>query len=127
MSGLATWMEAFAVYVAVRGGQFPQLIPDLMAYVALIARAARDYTGDGWLSYDFHFRLQAAAKHQMFGWGIKDVSLWSDHVQKSLLNSALVSAAQQGKGEPSASLTWSKSLGGGARVPVKRPRPDQQS
>ena len=80
---LATWMEAFLVFVAVKTQKKPQLMVDLMAYGALIARGARDYRGSGWLSYDFQFRRLAAARGSATKWGEKDVSLWEETVSRS--------------------------------------------
>lgn len=80
---LATWMQAFMVFVAIRNRKFPESTNDLLAYGALIARGARDYRGSGWLSYDFQFRRLAAARGSATKWAEKDVSLWNETVGKS--------------------------------------------
>ena len=79
---LATWIEAFLTFVAIRTRKQPELTDDLMAYGTLIARGARDYRGSGWLSYDFQFRHLAAARGKTTKWGEKDVSLWNETVCK---------------------------------------------
>jgi hypothetical protein len=55
-----TWVQCFATYVATRAPQAPQLIPELMAYLATIVRVSQDYTGLAWVRYDAAFRRQAA-------------------------------------------------------------------
>lgn len=77
---LATWVEAFMTYVAIRARKSPELVGDLLAYSSLIARGARDYRGNGWLVYDFQFRRLAAACGSVTKWSVKDVSLWNETV-----------------------------------------------
>ena len=55
-----TWVQCFSTYVATRAVQAPQLIPELMAYLATIVRVSQDYTGLAWVRYDAAFRRQAA-------------------------------------------------------------------
>lgn len=75
---IETWIEAFCTFAAVRGRKHPKLIPDLMAYAAVIAKSARDYGGQNWMVYDYRFRQLAAAKHLTSGWGQKDMALWNE-------------------------------------------------
>ena len=75
---LPTWVEAFCTFAAVKGKKFPKLIPELMAYAATIAKAARDYGGKNWLTYDYRFRQLAATRKTETGWGQKDLSLWNE-------------------------------------------------
>uniref|UniRef100_A0A1X7VW30 Uncharacterized protein n=1 Tax=Amphimedon queenslandica TaxID=400682 RepID=A0A1X7VW30_AMPQE len=65
---LATWIEAFMTYVAIRGKKSHELLGDLLAYSSFIARGARDYRGDGWLVYDFKFHRFAAARGSVTKW-----------------------------------------------------------
>ena len=58
---LPTWVEAFCMFAAIKGKKFPKLIPDLMAYIATIVKAARDYWGKNWLAYDYRFCQLVAA------------------------------------------------------------------
>ena len=55
-----TWVQCFALYTSVLGGRFPELIPELMAYMATIARVSQDFAGLAWVRYDAAFRRQAA-------------------------------------------------------------------
>ena len=74
---LPTWLEAFCTFAAVKGKKFPNLIPELMAYAATIVKAASDYGGKDWLTYDYRFRQLAAAHKTETGWGQKDLGLWN--------------------------------------------------
>ena len=56
---LATWVQAFMAFLAIRNRKFPEAMNDLLAYRALITR---DYQGLGWLSYNFQFRRLAATR-----------------------------------------------------------------
>lgn len=60
VTDILTWVQCFSSYVAVRGPTAPELIPELMAYLANIVRVSQDYTGLGWVRYDAAFRRQAA-------------------------------------------------------------------
>ena len=42
---LATWMQCYAIYVAVKGAHSPDGVPELMAYQAIIAKASRKSSG----------------------------------------------------------------------------------
>ena len=60
VTDIHTWVQCFATYVATRAPQAPQLIPELMAYLATIVRVSQDYSGLAWVRYDAAFRRQAA-------------------------------------------------------------------
>ena len=49
---LATWVQCFALYLAVLAPQQPSRIPDLMAYMSCIAKASQKYNWPSWLVYD---------------------------------------------------------------------------
>ena len=59
-----TWLQCFGVYTSVRGAQFPELIPELMAYMGTIIRVNREYTGSEWAKYDMLFRKHAALRRE---------------------------------------------------------------
>ena len=61
---LVTWLQCFALYVAVLAPEQPERIADLMAYQALIAKASRKYKWPAWIVYDQNFRQEAAGKSQ---------------------------------------------------------------
>ena len=58
---LATWMQCYAIYVAVKGGHSPDVVPELMAYQAIIAKASRKFKWPSWVVYDQNFRQEAAS------------------------------------------------------------------
>ena len=94
---LATWVEAFMTYVAIRARKSPELVGDLLAYSSLIARGARDYRGNGWLVYDFQFRRLAAAGGSVTKWSVKDVSLWHETVGRQEVPMPIPSHTQEDK------------------------------
>ena len=60
---LATWVQCFALYVAVLAPHQPSRVPDLMAYMSCIAKASLKYVWPSWLVYDQNFRQEAASSH----------------------------------------------------------------
>lgn len=60
VTDIQTWIQCFGAYVSVLGPGDPSLIPELMAYMAMIVRASQDYDGLAWVRYDAGFRRQAA-------------------------------------------------------------------
>ena len=60
VTDIHTWVQCFSSYVATRAPQAPELIPELMAYLATIVRVSQDYSGMAWVRYDAAFRRQAA-------------------------------------------------------------------
>ena len=61
VTDLCTWLQCYAIYVAVLGPQEPQVIPDLMAYMGFVIRVSQDHEGLGWVRYDSAFRRRQAA------------------------------------------------------------------
>jgi hypothetical protein len=57
---LATWVQCYAIYTAVKGSHQPGLVPELMAYQAIIAKASRKFKWPSWVVYDQNFRQEAA-------------------------------------------------------------------
>ena len=60
VTDIFTWLQCFGAYVSVRATQAPHLIPEFMAYMAMIVRVSQDYSGLAWVRYDAAFRRQAA-------------------------------------------------------------------
>ena len=60
VTDINSWLQCYAVYVAILGPQEPQVVPELMAYMAFMIRVSQDYEGLGWVRYDSAFRRQAA-------------------------------------------------------------------
>ena len=58
---ILTWVQAFAVYIAVVSQQFPEAVPELIAYMLFIIKKAPQVEDQVWLVYDLAFREKAAA------------------------------------------------------------------
>jgi hypothetical protein len=54
IAGIADWLEAFTVYIAVIAKSFPNLVPKLLGYQIFIGGAHR--MSEAWYSYDKAFR-----------------------------------------------------------------------
>ena len=39
------WVQCFISYVSVQSGRYPGALPELMAYMAMIVRACKDFNG----------------------------------------------------------------------------------
>ncbi len=61
VSSINSWACAFATYVAVLSQAHPTLVVSRLAYMRNIIREATRFGGDGWRTYDYVFRSQAAA------------------------------------------------------------------
>ena len=51
VTDLCTWLQCYAIYVAVLTPQEPQVIPDIMAYMGFIINVSQDHEGLGWVRY----------------------------------------------------------------------------
>ena len=60
VTDIFSWLQCYATYASVLGPQFPEAIPELLAYMASIIRVSQDYSGLAWVRYDAAFRRQAA-------------------------------------------------------------------
>lgn len=85
----------------------PHRVRDLLVYSSIITKAALDFEGTPWLSYDAHFRTLAAMM-QLQTWGQVDQSLWSQHFSQATLRQSnraalSISPYSSQKSEPSKS------------------------
>ena len=76
------WLQCYAMYVGVMATKFPDMVPELMAYMISILRASQEYEGLAWATYDAAYRRQAAA---------------TGHKQWSKVNSSLYTICFTGK------------------------------
>ncbi len=76
MQDVDVWLQCFAVFVSVVSKDFPEAVPELMAYMGSIIRASQEYEGAAWAAYDAAFRRQAAAAGQR-EWSKVNASLCS--------------------------------------------------
>ncbi len=56
-----TWIQCYAIYVAVMASKHPEAVPDMMAYMLVIMRAQQEYEEPAWRLYDQAFRDKAAS------------------------------------------------------------------
>ena len=57
---LATWLQCFAVYMAVITNKEPDRTNNLLAHMVTIAKASTKYSWPSWVVYDQNFRQEAA-------------------------------------------------------------------
>ncbi len=56
ITDIMLWSQCFASYVAIISSKFPSATPELLSYMAMIIKCARDYEGIAWAQYDRNFR-----------------------------------------------------------------------
>lgn len=78
------WVVCFNTYISVVALRHPHRIRDLLAYSLIITKAADDFKGTPWLSYESHFCSLAATIH-LQTWGLVDQSLWSQNFSRATL------------------------------------------
>ncbi len=61
ISDITTWTECYATQVNVMAMQWPQFVPELLAYLRTIIRASRQFRCPSWVIYDANFRRQVTA------------------------------------------------------------------
>jgi hypothetical protein len=72
---LATWLQYFALYVAVLEKDSPQKVQELMAYQTAIAKASQKYKWPSWVVDDQNFRQEAAGNPGQ-SWAKVDPSIY---------------------------------------------------
>ena len=82
---LATWLQCFAIYMAMAVGAEPDRVKSLLAYMTTIAKASIKYTWPSWIVYDKNFR-QEAADNGLKDWSKVDPSIYTG---ASMCNSSL--------------------------------------
>ena len=70
---LATWVTAFATYIAIVAVAHPGRVRDMLAYICLVVCEAQTFGGTGWLTYD-----------QVFGRNRPGLDARWDHLDPSL-------------------------------------------
>ncbi len=53
---ITTWTQCYLVYASMMATQFPQVIPELLAYKWDIIRASKQFRWPSWVIYDTTFR-----------------------------------------------------------------------
>ena len=73
---LATWLQCFAIYMAVVTDTELDRAKSLLAYMTTIAKASIKYTWPSWIVYDQNFR-QEAADNGLKDWSKVDPSIYT--------------------------------------------------
>ena len=55
VTNILTWLQCYGTYVSVPAPSQPELIPQLMSYMALIIRVSQDYPRLAWAWYNAAF------------------------------------------------------------------------
>lgn len=72
---LASWMEAWNIYVSVLVAHYPARAVSLLAYQRIICDASLHFPPHCWLRYDVRFRA-CAAEDKTLRWDVKHNDLW---------------------------------------------------
>ncbi len=73
---LATWVQCFGLYSAVVASQKPERVPELMTYMAIIAKASIKYKWPSWIIYDQNFCMEVAGNPSQ-SWARVDPSMYA--------------------------------------------------
>ena len=73
---LATWLQCFGLFTAAVARSKPERVPDLMAYMTIIARASQKYRWPACVIYDQNFRLKVAGNAAQ-SWARVDPSIYA--------------------------------------------------
>ena len=73
---LATWLQCYAIFAAVIATKNPDRLPDLMAYMSIIAKASQKFAWPSWVVYDQNFRQEAACTANI-QWARVDPSIYT--------------------------------------------------
>ncbi len=76
VTDILIWAQCYAAMVGVLSAKFPNAVPSLMAYQAIIIKASRDFDGLRWVQYDRAFRRQAAVMKDL-NWARINSTLYS--------------------------------------------------
>jgi hypothetical protein len=60
---LSTWLQCYALFVAVLAPEQPERMGKLIAYQSIIAKASQKYRWPSWVIYDQSFRQEMAARN----------------------------------------------------------------
>ena len=73
---LAIWMQCYAIFTAVITSKNPPRLPDLMAYMTIIAKASQKFAWTSWVFYGQNF-CQEAACSTSTQWARVDPSIYT--------------------------------------------------
>ena len=82
-----TWAQCFALFTAVKASAQPSLIPELMAYMAEMAKFAKRFQWPSWVIYDQNFRQEMASRPGLM-WSRAEPTIFSQCFLGMAKNSA---------------------------------------
>ena len=109
---ILTWIECFNSYIAVITASHPERVGDLLAYMALIIRMAKQFPGRCWYSYDRAYRLEAAASNSK-NWSQINSDLYHYHTSVAVKPQTQAARYSEPRGD-SHSMIFCKSWNAGA-------------
>ena len=101
---ILTWVECFNSYIAVITAFYPARARDLLAYMALIIRMAKQFPGRCWYNYDRAFRLEAAASNST-NWSQINADLYHYHTSVAVQpTQSQASRHREPRGDPNSMI-----------------------
>ena len=76
VTDILQWLQCFVGMVGVLSQKYPQMVPELMVYQAMIVKCSHDFEGLAWVQYDWAYRRQAAQTKDL-GWSCLNLTLFS--------------------------------------------------
>ena len=73
---LAMWVQCFGLVTAAMARLKPDKLPDMMAYMSIVAKASQKYKWPSWVIYDQNFRMEMAGSSTQ-SWAKVDPSLYA--------------------------------------------------
>ena len=73
---LATWVQCFGLFTSARARGKPERLPDMMVYMAIVAKASQKFKWPSWVIYDQNFRMEMAGNPTQ-SWAKVDPSLYA--------------------------------------------------
>ena len=77
VTDILIWAECYATMAAVLAAAFPEKAPHFFAHLRTVVKAARNFEGSAWASYDMVVRRQAANRGCL-DWGCVDNATYSE-------------------------------------------------
>lgn len=77
ITDILTWLDCFGRMAAILCTKYPEKATELWAYQSSILRAAKNFEGQSWVSYDRQYRREALSRRDL-NWSALDSRLYSE-------------------------------------------------
>ena len=104
---LATWVQCFGLFSAAVARRRPERLPDLMAYMSIVAKASQKYKWPSWVIYDQNFRAEIAGTSSQL-WAKVDPSIYAQCFTGQALSAENWCTQCQGLDHPSYRCPYNK-------------------